>query len=65
MALTHDILQADSNGATVRFINELGEVYARRVYGDPNSPDFVQLIESHKPIIEERVANGIIKFSSP
>lgn len=65
MALIHDILDSDSNGATVRFINELGEVYARRVYGDPNSSEFSQLIESHKSIIEERAANGIIKFSSP
>lgn len=62
MALTHEILESDSLCATVRFVNEQNEIYIKTIYGDVNDAAFAELIETHKRVIEERAANGIIKF---
>lgn len=70
MSLTYSILTYNDYHAVVRFTNDQGKVYDRRIAlesvgQDPNSPEFTNIIELTMGVIMERADRNMVDFVTP
>ena len=70
MNLTYSILTYNNYHAVVRFTNDDGKVYDRRIAlesvgQDPSSPEFTHIIELTMGVILERSDRNMVDFVTP